>query len=134
LNVFWQLWEAAAIHAKDAGRHLLLLVDGLDEDRRAAEGPSVAGALPTQSLGTHARVLVASRPSTVSALPNDVDATHPLRWPRTVVQLSASKPAETIRDLAEQEIRALLPTDPMSPTWSSLPFKILGTLTAAVGP
>jgi hypothetical protein len=43
--VFWQLWEQAGQRAADAGRQLLLIVDGLDEDLRPG-GHSVAGWLP----------------------------------------------------------------------------------------
>jgi hypothetical protein len=44
-HVFRQLWEQAAQRAADAGRQLLLVVDGLDEDLWPG-GHSVAGWLP----------------------------------------------------------------------------------------
>jgi hypothetical protein len=44
-HVFRQLWEQAGRRAADAGRQLLLFVDGLDEDLRPG-GHSVAGWLP----------------------------------------------------------------------------------------
>ena len=53
------LWQQAAARAAQAGRHLLLVVDGLDEDLLPPGSPSVASLLPTL-VGAHAHVLVAS--------------------------------------------------------------------------
>ena len=56
-------------------RHLLLVVDGLDEDLRPPGLPSVAAILPSAA-GGRAHVLVASRPH--PELPSDVPGEHPL--------------------------------------------------------
>ena len=55
------LWERAADRAVQRGRHLLLVVDGLDEDLLPPGWPSVSSLLPTL-VGAHAHVLVTSRP------------------------------------------------------------------------
>ena len=55
------LWEQAVRRAAQCGRHLLLVVDGLDEDLHPPGSPSVASLLPTL-VDTHAHVLVTSRP------------------------------------------------------------------------
>ena len=59
-----------------AERHLLLVVDGLDEDLHPAGSPSVAALLPTEA-GGRAHVLVSSRP--YPELPSDVPVEHPLQ-------------------------------------------------------
>jgi len=76
VDVFNDLWERAAQHVEAHDRRLLLVVDGLDEDLRP-DRRSVAALLPTQGLGQHVRVLVASRP--YPELFDDVEAHHPLR-------------------------------------------------------
>ncbi len=128
LALFRDLWARAAARAETVGRQLLLVVDGLDEDMRPG-GSSVAAALPTEQLGRHARVLVASRSS--PGLPADVDPSHPLRSIEPV-QLTESPSAVELRLLAEEEITRLLPRDPE--VASDLAFEILGLLTAAAGP
>ena len=61
-DVFRDLWARATARAERTGRHLLLVVDGLDEDRSSAKGlPSVASLLPIRA-GGRTHVLVASRP------------------------------------------------------------------------
>ena len=51
------------------------MVDGLDEDLRPPEAPSVAGLLPT-TVGPRGHVLVSSRP--FPRLPCDIPDRHPL--------------------------------------------------------
>ena len=48
-HVFRNLWARAAERTAERGRHLLLAVDGLDEDIRPAGSPSVAALLPEQA-------------------------------------------------------------------------------------
>jgi WD40 repeat protein len=127
LAVFRDLWARAAARAETFGRHLLLVVDGLDEDLRPG-GPSVAAALPTEHLGPYARVLVASRP--YPELPDDV-IHHPLRS-ALQVPLAESPHASEISLLARQEIRGLL--KPEATAASDLAFEVMGLLTAAAGP
>ena len=124
--VFWDLWARAGARAKQLGRHLLLVVDGLDEDLRPA-GVSVAGTLPSESLAEYSRVVVSSRLSPL--LPDDVDVHHPLRSVRPV-SLTDSPHAAELRVLAEQELR-LLRRDAET---SDLTFDVFGFLTAAAGP
>ena len=58
---FLRLWRKAVEQAVRNRRHLLLAVDGLDEDLLPPGSPSVASLLPTL-VGEHAHVLVTSRP------------------------------------------------------------------------
>jgi Trypsin-like peptidase domain len=132
LDEFRSLWARAAVHAEDRGRHLLLVVDGLDEDPHLG-GHSVAAVLPTEALGAGARVLVSSR--TDMSLPNDVDIHHPLqRVSRHRIRLSAAPGTEQLRRLAEQEIKALLPRGIIETEDAKLTLDVLGMLTAAAGP
>jgi WD40 repeat protein len=124
--VLRDFWAQAASRAERSHRHVLLVVDGLDEDQRPG-GASVAAALPTENLGRHARVLVSSRPH--PGLPDDVDAQHPLRVTEPV-ELTASPDAAELRVEAEREIAALLDPDAAA---SALAYDVLGLLTAAAG-
>ena len=126
IHVFQDFWERAAARAEALGRHLLLVVDGLDEDLRPG-GLSVAAALPTERLGKRVRVLVASRIH--YELPDDV-VHHPLLSVQPVF-LTNSHVSEKLGRLAKWEIEKLLPRDPEAS--SDLVFDILGLLTAAHG-
>jgi hypothetical protein len=121
---FNALWEQAASRAAENDRHLLLVVDGLDEDLHPSGSPSVASRLPTL-VGEHAHVLVSSRP--FPELPDDV-VDHPLRETRPV-ELEPFKGAAKLADLARQEIDSLMRSDD-----SGLAVEVLGLLTAAAGP
>ena len=129
MHVFRDLWARAAQRAENRSRHLLLVVDGLDEDLRPGR-LSVAALLPTEDLGRHARVLSASRP--YPELPDDVEVNHPLRTAATV-PLAHSPHAAGLKILAQQEINALLPLEPGGAPGDDLPFQLLGILTAAAG-
>ena len=118
------MWEQAADRAAQSGRHLLLVVDGLDEDLHPPGSPSVASLLPTLA-GAHAHVLVTSRPH--PDLPDDVPDGHPLRV--TPVQLDPFKGAQELADLAKKEIDDLTHGDD-----TDLAVDVLGLLTAAAGP
>ncbi|MFI5695405.1 WD40 repeat domain-containing protein [Kribbella sp. NPDC051586] len=122
---FRLLWERATVRASTLDRHLLLVVDALDEDLRPDTVPSVACVLP-QHAGHHSHVLVSGRPH--PELPQDVAVEHPLRR-ATLVELRESEYAQYQRSLAEQEIAGLL-----SRHRSELAVDILGCLTAAAGP
>jgi tetratricopeptide (TPR) repeat protein len=70
------LLDAAAQRCREAGRRLVILVDGLDEDTGpATPEPSIAALLPRRPPHGTA-VLVTSRPD--RALPPDVPPDHPL--------------------------------------------------------
>ena len=118
---FRALWRRAVDRAEETGRHLLLVVDGLDEDQLPA-GPSmsVANLLPTL-VGAHAHVLLASRP--YPDLP--IDGDHPLKETRPV-KLAPFEGAHEVADRARQEIDDL--------TGDGLAVDVLGLLTAAAGP
>jgi WD40 repeat protein len=130
VDAFNQLWELAAQQADAKGRHLLLVVDGLDEDLQP-DRLSVAELLPAQHLGRHARVLVASRP--YPQLPSGVPANHPLVTSKPV-RLRDSPHATELQVLAEQEIDLLLTSGAPRDLGPDFVFDVLGVLTAAAGP
>jgi hypothetical protein len=125
LEQFRALWQWAAEQARTGGRHLLLVVDGLDEDLRPPGLPSVAALLPAGA-GRHSHVLVSSRPN--PRLPADIPAGHPLPGvqPVPVQPFSGARELEV---LARQEIDDLLRRDD-----DGLAADVLGLLTAAAGP
>ena len=125
LHQFRALWEHACEQASAQDRHLLLVVDGLDEDLRPPGSPSVAAFLPAE-LGDRAHVLVTSRLH--PELPADVPVKHPLRMAERVY-LRASSYASDLPALAMQEIDDLLHRDN-----ADLAVEVLGLLAAAAGP
>ncbi len=123
IHQFRALWVRATQRADDIHRPLLLVVDGLDEDLRPAGSPSVAAVLP-QLAGDHAHVLVSSRDPDLDL---DLPAGHPLRN-ITPVALAPSKDAESLAELARQEISGLTRHP------GHLAIHLLGLLAAAAGP
>ena len=125
-TAFWGLWRDAAERAERTGRHLLLLVDGLDEDLRPPGLPSVASLLPTET-STHAHVLVTSRPH--PGLPQDLTAipNHPLTTvtPHELVPFPGAE--DQAQPAREQLSFRLERADGHA-------FNLLGYLTAAAGP
>jgi tetratricopeptide (TPR) repeat protein len=117
-----QLLENAASQAREAGRRLLLVIDGLDEDSGTATGPSIAALLPRRP-PPEVRVLVASRPH--PPIPDDVTDDHPLRTisPR---QLDVSEHARDVERRAKHELTQLLAGE-------QLQRDVLGLMTAAGG-
>ncbi|MEV4137629.1 hypothetical protein AB0J72_36340, partial [Dactylosporangium sp. NPDC049742] len=116
------LLRTAARHAELAGRQLVLVVDGLDEDKGAETGSglaSVASLLPRHAVA-NLRIVVSSRPD--PPLPDDVPGDHPLRHCR-VRWLTESPHASFIAVHARQELRALLLGD-------STHVDVIGLLTA----
>ena len=110
---------ARHLHAR--GRRLVLVVDGLDEDRSLEAGlPSIASLLP-EHCPHGLKVLVASRPD--PRVPADVAARHPLREPRFARTLSRSAVVGGIRAAAETELHGLL-------TGTPLQREVLGLVTA----
>jgi tetratricopeptide (TPR) repeat protein len=101
------LYERAAEACRAEGKRLVLVVDGLDEDRSRIGGGehSIAGLLPRR-LPAGLRVIVASRPN--PPLPPDVPKNHPLRDPRIVRLLDRSPHAEADRFVCEQDLKILL--------------------------
>lgn len=115
--------DAAALAR--TGRGLVLVVDGLDEDRGAGAGPntaSIAALLPRHAL-PGLRVIVSSRSG--RPLSSDVPGDHPLRRAETF-ELAPYRGAEADRDAARQELQRLL-------TGSELARDMLGLVVAAGG-
>ncbi|MFD0433311.1 trypsin-like peptidase domain-containing protein [Streptomyces chartreusis] len=127
LHVFRALWERATRWAAQHDRHLLLVVDALDEDLQPQGSPSVAALLPTLAGGA-AHVLVTSRPH--PELPTDLPVDHPLR-DVTAVPLRQSSQARAVEQRARQEIEELVRGD--NPQ-ADLAVEVLGLLAAASGP
>ncbi|MGW5747473.1 hypothetical protein [Amycolatopsis sp. NPDC003861] len=116
----------AAERCEAAGERLLLVVDGLDEDRGFRVGSrahSIAALLPARLTQTM-RVIVAGRPN--PPLPSDVASTHPLRDPLYVRELAPSEHAHVIRDDMLHELHELLHGD-------SFGRDMLGLITVAGG-
>ncbi|MFF9015358.1 hypothetical protein ACF09C_20625 [Streptomyces sp. NPDC014870] len=120
------LTDAAAL-CEERGERLVLLVDGLDEDRGAASGPevhSIAALLPA-TLPHGLRVVVASRPDPPPAA--DVPDDHPLRNGEVLVrELGMSPHAQVVRRDAERELKRLLHGSPAEQD-------LLGLVTASGG-
>jgi tetratricopeptide (TPR) repeat protein len=107
-----RLLREAASRAQSASRRLVLLVDGLDEDRGFTSGsqvPSIASLLPKVPEPA-VRVIVASRPD--PSLPDDVPPDHPLRYCRRR-PLAISPYAAEIARLAQLELHRLPLHDPL---------------------
>ena len=120
------LLAQAAAACQEAGGRLVLVVDGLDEDRGVTTGPhaqSIAGLLPANP-PAGMRVIVAGRPD--PPIPDDVPDWHPLRDPAIVRPLSASPHARDMQRLGRQELLGLL-------QGPSLGQDLTGLLTAARG-
>jgi hypothetical protein len=117
-----RLLEDAASRAREAGRRLLLVIDGLDEDSGTATGLSIAALLPRRP-PPEVRVLVASRPH--PPIPDDVAGDHPL-WTITPRQLDVSDHARDVERRAKHELTQLLAGE-------QLQRDVLGLITAAGG-
>ncbi|MFI2032326.1 hypothetical protein [Streptomyces buecherae] len=100
--------ERAAAQARAAGRRIVLVVDGLDEDtgvRTGSSGHSIAALLPrTPPPGL--RIIVAGRPN--PPVPGDVPRSHPLRDPGIDHPLATSPAARAMREDAERSLEAML--------------------------
>ncbi|MFE5510246.1 hypothetical protein ACFQ9J_06450 [Streptomyces sp. NPDC056529] len=120
-----RLYASAAEACAARGERLVLLVDGLDEDRGVTTGPdahSIAALLPYGALDLP--VVVSGRLN--PPLPPDVPGDHPLRNPSIVRLLSSSPKARAIRSEAERELKHFV-------EGGGLPYELLGLLTAAGG-
>ncbi|MGI5457165.1 hypothetical protein ACQEWB_29175 [Streptomyces sp. CA-249302] len=121
-----RLYGEAARACGERGERLVLLVDGLDEDRGVTTGPdahSIASLLP--GYPEHGmRVVIASRLN--PPLPGDVAGDHPLWQPEVVRLLRRSPRAEVIRAEAERELKRLIEA-------GGLEHDLLALVTAAGG-
>ena len=120
-----RLLKQAAFRAQEAGKQLLLVVDGLDEDTGLppAGASSIASLLPERPPeGVH--VLVTSRPH--PGVPVDVPGKHPLRNCK-VRELAPSPYAEHLEIEAKRElVQHLRGTEPVK-------VDIIGFIAAAGG-
>ena len=120
------LMSDAATACAEGGGRLVLVVDGLDEDRGVTTGPdahSIAGLLPGDP-PRGMRVIVAGRLN--PPVPEDVPDWHPLRKPEIIRPLAASPYAGDLKRLSRQELRRLL-------GGSRTEQDVLGLLAAARG-
>jgi tetratricopeptide (TPR) repeat protein len=120
-----RLLQLATERCTQAGRRLLLVVDGLDEDTGGTAGlgrPSIASLLPRRP-PVGLRVLIASRPS--PGVPDDVAPDHPIRS-TTARQLLPSPHALRIETAAKAELTRLL-------KGSAFQREVLGLITASGG-
>lgn len=120
-HMLTQLSEAAAV-CRARGERLVLVVDGLDEDR-GTSGHSIAALLPARPVAGM-RVIVSSRPN--PPLPPDVREDHPLHDPATAEPLAPSQHAALTRDSTQGELKRLLADH-------SVDRDLLGFVTAATG-
>lgn len=121
-----RLYKEAARACVERGERLVLLVDGLDEDRGVTTGAgarSIAGLLPIRPI-PGIRVLVSGRLN--PPLPVDVPDHHPLRAPEIVRLLGQSQHAQVIRAEAERELKHLIEA-------GGLDYDLLALVTAAGG-
>ncbi|MGE3285362.1 MAG: trypsin-like peptidase domain-containing protein [Pseudonocardia sp.] len=118
-----RLLRAATFRSRAAGRRLLLIVDGLDEDSGPGAGrPSILSLLPRR-LPPGAQLLLSSRPT--PGIPDDVATDHPLRTLRPR-PLTASPHARDVELAAKNELSQLL-------NGPDLQRDVLGLITAAGG-
>jgi hypothetical protein len=113
----------AAERAQTAGRGLLLVLDGVDEDRGPAAGlASILSLLPRHPV-PGLRVVLAGRPH--PPVPGDVPADHPIRSCR-IRQLTPSPAATMVEEAARAELGALVRAPGLS-------REVVGLLAAAGG-
>ncbi|MFE9308078.1 hypothetical protein ACFYM5_10295 [Streptomyces sp. NPDC006706] len=118
--------KRAAAVCEMRGRRLVLVVDGLDEDRGVLAGPdshSIAALLP-RSPSHGMRVIVAGRPH--PPIPDDVPASHPLQDSTIDRWLTPSPFAAAVRREAEDSLLRMLDA-------GGLARALLGLVTAAGG-
>ncbi len=97
-----RLLKQAAAQVRNRGERLLMVVDGLDEDRGAPpSGSSSIAALLPEAPPPGVRILVTSRP--LPGLPSDVPGSHPLRF-CAVRHLVPSQHAQYLEIEAKREL------------------------------
>ncbi|WP_328690704.1 hypothetical protein OHA74_16675 [Streptomyces phaeochromogenes] len=123
---YLDLLDRAAALCGESGTRLVLLVDGLDEDRGVTSRPdahSIAALLP-DPVPANLRVLIASRNNPPP--PDDVPKKHPLFDPSIIRVLGTSPHAHDIQGDLERELKRLL-------EGTQLEQDLLGLITAAGG-
>ncbi|MFU8853031.1 hypothetical protein ACNAW0_18885 [Micromonospora sp. SL1-18] len=125
VHLLAMLAEAAELCDR-RGERLVLVVDGLDEDRGVTVGPdahSIAALLPARP-PAGLRIVVAGRPN--PPIPTDVPFGHPLHAESSGWKLTISPHAEVVRQDAQRELKQLL-------HGTVAEQDLLGLLTAAGG-
>jgi hypothetical protein len=120
------LLARAAGACEEAGGRLVLVVDGLDEDRSMDTGRgahSIAALLPAVP-PAGMRVIVAGRPN--PPIPDDVPGWHPLRDLAIIHPLHVSPHAQDMQRLSQRELQRLL-------RGPAVGQDVLGLLTVARG-
>ena len=110
LHLLRMLFQAAE-ECQRRNHRLVLVVDGLDEDRGVTTGPdaySIAALLPDRP-PAGLRVIVAGRPD--PPIPADVPDDHPLRDPVIVRVLETSSWADVVKADMQRELKRLLRGD-----------------------
>ncbi|NYJ36788.1 hypothetical protein HNR10_004669 [Nocardiopsis aegyptia] len=125
---FPELCEAAAKACQDRGQRLVLLVDGLDEDRGASSGGLSIAALLPRNPPASMRIVVTGRPS--PPIPDDVPPDHPLRAPGIIRALAPWPHAAGISSLARRELDRLLDDEQAGVPLLGLLVAARGSLTA----
>ena len=121
-----RMFALAAGFCRRQDQQLVLVVDGLDEDRGVTIGPgaySIAALLPPQP-PAGLRIIVTGRPD--PPIPDDVPTVHPLRDHGIVRVLGKSPWAEVVREDMQRELKRLL-------YGTSVEQDLLGLVTAAGG-
>ena len=117
---------SAAGSCQSRGEQLVLVVDGLDEDRGVTTGPdahSIAALLPRHP-AAGLRVITSGRPD--PPVPEDVPEDHPLRESAVVRILGRSRWAEVVQSDMKRELKRLL-------HGTSAEQDLLGLITAGGG-
>jgi len=125
-----RLMAAAIVRARQSGRRLVLVVDGIDEDcgvRPRSGLASIASLLP-RVIDNDLRVVVAGRPD--PPVSRDVAVDHPLRVCRRH-PLTPSSHARRTSELARHELDELLAANHSDPT--GVGREVLGLVTACGG-
>ncbi|MGA5442232.1 hypothetical protein ACPCKW_22310 [Streptomyces griseoincarnatus] len=121
---FPDLCRAAAEACRGQGQRLVLIVDGLDEDRGAVPGGLSIAALLPRVPPAGMRVVVTGRPGPPVA--DDVASDHPLRTGTVIRTLAPWPHAQGISALARRELHRLLDDEQVG-------VPLLGLLVAARG-
>ncbi len=125
-HAFLELLTRAAETCAARGERLILVVDGLDEDRGVtvtADSYSIAALLPVEP-PAGMRIVVSGRPS--PPLPFDVPSEHPLQDRTNIRTLVTSPHAMVLKDASSRELKHIL-------QGNRLERDVLGLLVAAGG-
>jgi WD40 repeat protein len=127
---FLALWARALDAAQARGRHLLLIVDGLDEDLHPSGSSTVASLLPVVKEASGGHVLFTNRGSTdPGPTPSWLSGASASLLDASVETLLPTAETEALQRLAQEEVEQLQESGE-----PDLAYGILGTMAAAAGP